>query len=126
MENLYLEGNQHLPRVTFDKNIQLFEISGVSNESNAEDYYKPVFEWLDLYIKDPLQFTIFQFKIQYYNSESSYIFFKIMQKIQHIKDLGYKVNIKWYYEDDDESILEAGMDLKDIFIMDFDLIKKTA
>jgi len=124
MERLYLEGNERLPRVILDKQSEIFEISGISNDKDINRYYEPVFNWIDRYIKEPLQKTTVNFNIKYYSPESSFLLFKIMQKLQYLRDYGNEVSGKWHYDEDDESIFETGRDLQDIFIMDIDLIKR--
>lgn len=123
MDSIYLDGSKRLPSVILDKKIEKFEISGISNHSEAGEYYRPILEWIDKYTQDPLKKTIFEFKMNYYDSVSSLMIFKVMQKLQYLKDYGNDVLVKWFYEENDESIIETGIDFKDIFLIDIDLVK---
>ncbi len=123
MNSIYLDGNKRLPMVILDKGIEKFEISGISNHSDASEYFEPVIKWIDEYTHNPLKKTIFEFKMDYYDSVSSLMIFKIMQKLQNLKDSGKDVLVKWFYADNDESMIETGYDFKDIFIFDIDLVK---
>lgn len=123
MDSIYLKGSKRLPSVILDKKIKKFQISGVSNHCDACDYYRPILEWIDEYTHDPLIKTIFEFKMNYYDSVSSLMIFKVMQKLQNLNDSGKDVLVKWFYDDNDESMIETGYDFKDIFVFDIDLVK---
>ena len=124
MDRIFLEGTNRLPKIILDKQVENFEISGNSNHRNVNDYFLPVFEWIDNYTKDPLEKTVFKFKMNYYDSVSSLLIFRIFQKLQLLKDIGNQVHVKWFYRENDDNIFDVGVDFKEIFLLDIDLIKQ--
>jgi hypothetical protein len=126
MERLYLEGNDLLPKIVLDKQLDFFEISGISSHRDVSLYFEKVLKWFDNYLREPLKKTTVHFNIEYYNPESSFLIFKIMQKLQYLKDYGNDVHVRWYYDKDNDSILETGKDLKEIFVLDIDLVQRNA
>ena len=47
----------------------------------------------------------------------------IFKKLEAIKNAGNDVNINWYYEEDDEDMLEAGEDYQAIIKVPFKMIE---
>jgi hypothetical protein len=110
------------PGITLDRIAGKFEIYGKSCPENVVEFYQPVLDWLDKYSEDPLEETIFEFRLQYYNTASSKVLFVLMQKLEVIVAEGHQVKIKWYYPEDDEALQEAGEEYDDLIEVDFDLI----
>ena len=110
------------PGVTLDIFNKQFELYGKSCPENVVDFYQPIVEWLDEYVKNPLDETTFVFRLQYYNTASSKILFVIMQKLESIFESGKKVTVKWFYPEDDEALQEAGEEYDDLIDVPFELI----
>jgi hypothetical protein len=110
------------PGITLDRMAGKFEISGKSCPENVVEFYQPILDWIDKYSENPLDETIFEFKLQYYNTASSKVLFVLMQKLETIVSNGHQVKIKWYYPEDDEALQEAGEEYDDLIEVDFDLI----
>ena len=122
MEIFKYEATGLKPGITLDVENQKFEISGKSCPENVVEFYKPVLEWLDAYKENPLQKTVFEFNLEYYNTASSKILFILMQKLEAIKETGKEVIIKWFFPEDDEALEEAGEEYDDLIELDFELI----
>ncbi|OQY02927.1 MAG: hypothetical protein B6I20_06085 [Bacteroidetes bacterium 4572_117] len=110
------------PGVTLDIENGKFSLSGKSCPENVVEFYKPIMEWLEEYQTKPLDKTVFEFDLEYYNTASSKILFIIMQKLEAIKESGKDVLVKWYFPDDDEALEEAGEEYDDLIEVDFELI----
>jgi hypothetical protein len=110
------------PGITLDISTNKFEIYGKSCPENVVEFYQPVIDWLDQYIENPLSESIFEFRLQYYNTASSKVLFIIMQKLETIHHSGKDVLIKWYFPEDDEALQEAGEEYDDLIDVPFELI----
>ncbi len=110
------------PGVTLDVDNNKFEISGKSCPENVVEYYQPILDWLDDYKEIALDKTVFEFRLQYYNTASSKVLFIIMQKLENIYETGKDILVKWYYPDDDEALEEAGEEYDDLIDVPFELI----
>jgi len=103
MENLVIEGTDTLPAVEFNTN-GLLKISGRALPENAYTFFNPLITWVKEFSIDHLKLEI---NLEYFNtavSKQLYDFLKAVEANQHFK----KINLKWFYEDGDDEILESG------------------
>jgi hypothetical protein len=114
MENFFLEGTSKTPLLEFKKTEGRFLIKGRSIPENSVEFYKPLFEWLDNYSKEPQENTVLDVKLEYFNTSSSKCLVEIFRKLEHLQDSGKNVLINWYYEEDDEDMQESGEDFQEI------------
>jgi hypothetical protein len=122
MKILNYKPEGYLPGIILDKDSGKFEISGKACPEDAIEFYDPVFDWIDEYSSNPLEETIFDFKLTYYNTVSSKILMMIMMRLEEISEEGHNIKIRWYYPEDDEDMQEAGEDFEGMLEMDFELI----
>ena len=120
MNTLIIEATEDTPRVLFDTQEGCFEVSGRSLPEDCATFYKPVLEWLSQYQKEPLQNTVFQMKLEYFNTASSKIILDLLMKFEKIKELGKNVQVDWYYYEDDEDMLEAGQEFSEMIDLPFE------
>ena len=61
MENLNIEATERSPKIAFDYENHVLEISGEAYPENNDDFYRPIFNSLQEYIKEgsdaPLNFS---------------------------------------------------------------------
>ena len=122
MKRLVLQQREFIPGIILDKEKGRFEITGKACPENMEEFYEPVFYWLDEYSENPNKETVFTVKLVYYNTASSKALLKILQKLEQIQKKGYDVKIKWYYDPDDEELLIAGEDYAELIKLPFEFI----
>lgn len=123
MEPLIIKSATTTPQVTFDGNTGQLLIEGVSRPEDVLSFYKPVFDWINEYVKNPCKETVLTFKLRYHNSASAKIVCRIMNMFDPLYKSGGKVQIKWYYNEADEDILEAGEDYQSLIDIPFEIIK---
>jgi SiaC family regulatory phosphoprotein len=112
MENFYLEETSKTPKLSFDQRTGKFLMSGRSIPENSIEFYRPLFEWLDDYVKIPSNKTIFDIKLEYFNTSSSKCLVEIFRRLERITPSDVVIN--WFYEEDDEDMQESGEDFKEI------------
>lgn len=113
MKPLIIEGTTDTPYVCFDKENNIFEISGISLPANVLEFYKIVFDWIDEYLSDPNKETHLKFRFEYLNSASTKIVLNIIQKFEVLINKGYDVCVTWYYHRGDYEMKEMGEDFAD-------------
>lgn len=111
MESLIIKGDFKHPEVAFDAAKGLLELKGNSIPERAEEFYTPIIEWIKNYLKSPYETTTFNFKLIYLNSGSKRY---VLDILEIIKSSGNNVTINWYYEEDDEDMLEMGESYKEL------------
>lgn len=122
MSVIKIQGTDDTPTVTLDKENNIFEISGRSLPEDVVVFYKPILEWLDEYKDDPLDQTVFNFKLEYFNTASSKLLLDVLLKLEDINNDGHDVLVRWHYPDDDEDMEEAGEEYSDIVEVPFEQV----
>jgi hypothetical protein len=96
------------------------EFKGRSIPENSLDFYNPLNAWLDEYIKNPAENSEVHVQLEYFNTASSKCLLDFFKRLEAITS---KVTIHWYYEQDDEDMLEAGEDYEAIINVPFKMIE---
>jgi hypothetical protein len=124
MEPLIYEGTSKTPAVIFNADSGKFEIKGRSIPENSIDFYKPLLAWFDKYSEYPNQTTEIIVQLEYFNTSSSKCILDLFKKFEIIYKKGDKeIIVNWYYDEEDEDMLEAGEDYKSIIKIPFKMIK---
>lgn len=123
MEPISIEGSPKTPTVIFDASEGIIEIKGRSIPENSIEFYKPLVDWLEEYKKDPLPLTKVNIQLEYFNTSSSKCILDVFKKLEAIHKAKHDVEVNWYYEEDDEDMLEAGEDYESIIRIPFKMIE---
>ena len=120
MEDLSLEGSAKTPTIDFKSAGELL-IKGRSIPENSIEFYKPLIDWISEYSDNPKGQTLVNIQLEYFNTSSSKCILDVFKKLESIADS--EVSIKWFYEEDDEDMLEAGEDYEAIIDLKFEMIE---
>jgi hypothetical protein len=123
MDPIIIEGTPKTPTVNFDANTGKIEIKGRSIPENSIEFYKPLVDWLEHYGNSPKANSEVNIQLEYFNTSSSKCILDIFKKLENITKAGHAVIINWYYEEDDEDMLEAGEDYQSIIKVPFKMIE---
>jgi len=108
------------PKVILDPE-GIITITGRSLNKSADDVYQQIESWLDIYLHTPAETTRVDICLEYFNSVNSAIFNTILKKVSSLTLQGKKVEINWYYEEDDEDILSLGENISLVLNIPFNL-----
>jgi hypothetical protein len=122
MEPLNIKATNDTPRVIFDPDNDIFEISGRSLPEDVVTFYQPVIDWLDDYKAHPRKKTEFIFRYVYFNTATSKLVQDILFKLEGLNEAGHEVNILWYYEQDDEDMYDIGVEFRENINLPFEII----
>ena len=122
METLILKETNLTPSIKLDANEGQIKLQGKSIPENSLEFYQPIYEWLDNYVSSPNEKTVVTIQFEYFNTSSSKCILDILKKIDRLDEDGYDVLIKWYYDEEDEDMMEAGEDYSDLLESPFELI----
>ncbi len=123
MENISIEGTPKTPAVNFDYQKGIVEIKGRSIPENSIEFYKPMVDWLEAYANSPQNKTEVNIQLEYFNTSSSKCILDVFKKLEAIHKADNDVIVNWYYEEDDEDMLEAGEDYQSIIRVPFKMIE---
>lgn len=118
MSAIQLEGTAKTPQVAFNDSPLSMEISGRSIPENSIAFYTPLLEWVDVNLKGSGSLEV-SIRLEYFNTSSSKC---LMDLLKRIEQSPVNATVLWYYEEEDEDMLEAGEDYDAIIDMPFRLI----
>lgn len=122
MEALDIRATNDTPKVLLDPENNIFEISGRSLPEDVVTFYQPVLDWLDEYKSEPLDSIEFVFKYVYFNTATSKLIQDILMRLEEIKQSGKQVQVMWFYEQDDEDMLDLGEEFSENVDIPFEII----
>lgn len=125
MEKLIVEPTKYTPRILFDPETHILEINGDSYPENISGFYDSVFEWLERYFREirrePVTINV---SMTYFNSSSSKMLLNFFDMLEDAAQNGADITINWYYDEENETILEYGEEFQeDIVSLTFNLKK---
>jgi len=120
MENISIEGTKYTPEIKSD--IQKGEIKfyGSSYPENANEFYQPVYEWVEKFFERDSASLVVNFYIYYFNTSTSKCFMNLLEILENNHKKGKKITVNWHYSEDDEDSLDSGEKL----FMEMDLNHK--
>ena len=107
VESIIHEGTPKTPTIKVNPETGQILIEGRSNPENSAKFYKPLIEWFDEYIKKPAVSTEMHIRLEHFNTSSSKCILDVFKRVKNLKEMGVPYLINWYYEDDDEEMLET-------------------
>lgn len=120
MNNIFIDKALKTPLISFDFDNGAFRIEGVSVPENTVEFYNPVVYALKEYVENPKDKTVFDIKLEYFNTSTSVILLNIFRILANLsKDM---LTINWYYEEEDLEMLEAGEDYGNMVNATFNII----
>lgn len=129
MDALTIDSTRNSPKVILDPINQVFEITGESRPENVRLFYEPIIRWIDDYYHEisasilrgnqPMKKLTIDIKLGYFNSSSAKFIFDLLHKVHQFYDHGIDVKANWFYEDNDEDMKQAGIDLSEMLDFPF-------
>ena len=123
MEKLIVKETAKTPSINFDPDRGLFEIKGKSIPENSIGFYAPMLDYLDVYSSRPADRTILNVKFEFFNTSSSNRIHALFKKFERLYQSDKEVLIRWFCENGDENMLDAGEDFKAILQVPFEIIE---
>lgn len=121
MEAKIIEGTSHSPSIVLDAENNKFEFAGQSLPENVAVFYKPVFDWLDEYAKNPNDQSRVVFKMEYFNTASSKMIYEVLERFNEMYHNGKDIVIEWHFDEEDEDMEEAGEEYSEMVDVPFEL-----
>lgn len=121
MEPIKIYPTRNTPAVLLDPSRGIFKLFGRSSPENSIQFYEPLRSTLSNHIvSERLDVRI---KMEYFNTSSSKCIYDLLKEIKSLEMKGKEVIVRWYYDEDDEDMLEAGEDYSDLLDMTFRFIE---
>src|SRR5690606_29738537 len=123
MEELVIEGTPKTPTIKFNPSNGYLLVRGRSIPENSIEFYKPLVDALEAYNKSAKPQTKVDIQLEYFNTSSSKCILDVFKKLEAINSGSSEVTINWFYEEDDEDMLEAGEDYQAIISVPFKMVE---
>jgi hypothetical protein len=122
MKKVAIEGTAKTPTVLFDAESGLLEIKGRSIPENSTEFFRPLMEALKSNQNSLGKAINVNFQLEYFNTSSSKCILDLLKLLATIKKAGVEVLVNWYYEEDDEDMLESGENYQEIVNIPFKML----
>lgn len=119
MNDIRLDGTSKTPMVVATLTPFSLELSGRSIPENSIAFYQPLMDWVETHCGTKDEQLEINIRLEYFNTSSSKCLMDLLKRVE-ASECAARVN--WYYEDDDEDMLEAGEDYDAIIDLPFRLI----
>ncbi len=119
MNSLEIEGGGGKPTVILDKKRGEFSFKGDSHV--FYDFFDPIFQWINEYILNPNDVTVVVFKLSPLSTGIMQFYIKILRKFEEIYEQNKRIEIQWFYPDDELDMEEDLNEISQEFRMPFKL-----
>ena len=121
--SLQIEATVKTPKVVVDTEKGRILLAGISIPEDPYEFYSPVENEIDNYLKQPASKTSLEFQLEYFNTSSTLIIRNLIRKLANYAK-STQLHINWYYEAYDEDMKEAGDEFKRLFSeLQFDVVE---
>ena len=116
MENLFIAATPTSPEIDFRFDQHVLSLRGESYPENAAAFYAPVIGQLNAWLQTCRSAAItVEVTLTYFNSSSTKMLFSVFDALDRAASSGNGVQVNWYRDEEDETILEFGEELQTDF-----------
>jgi hypothetical protein len=120
---VFIPHAQFTPEVKFYSSEGQLWITGSSVPEDAREFYQPLLLWIDKYLlADPPPVVTIHIGLEFFNTLTSRLMLEFLKRAEKRSGDNVQVLIKWYYEENDEDIMEAGENYAYIVRLPFEMI----
>lgn len=123
MAEIRLKGTAKTPEVTCTLDPFVLMLSGRSIPENSIEFYQTMMTWVEEHCHAQSGKLDIKIRLEYFNTSSSKC---LMDLLKRVEKSGASAEVHWYYEEEDEDMLEAGEDYDAIIDIPFKLIATEA
>ena len=123
MGKIFIEPSRSTPLINFDPDQEILEMKGRSSPENSIQFYQKTIRNLGLYAQSDNKVLTANFVFEYFNTSSSKCLFDVFKKLIRIRDSGKDLIVNWFFEEDDEDMMEAGEDYSELLDLEFNFIE---
>ncbi|MGB1075692.1 MAG: DUF1987 domain-containing protein [Flavobacteriales bacterium] len=123
MNEIQLQGTSKTPSVVCTLDPFAIVLSGRSIPENSIEFYRPIMDWVDAHCSKEGTNLDIKIRLEYFNTSSSKC---LMDLLKLVEKSPSTAEVHWYYEEEDEDMLEAGEDYDAIIDLPFKLIATDA
>ncbi len=119
---LFIEATVSEPFISFSDGILI--ISGRSIPTNTSRSFNQLIETFYRYSRKPKSRTEIHIELEYINSASNRSLLNLLIVAEHLFKEKMDVEVKWYYHDEEDMMLEQGQIFSELLTLPINLIQK--
>ncbi len=119
MRPLYIEESGSTPNVELDSDAGIFRIVGKSFPEDVKSFYIPVIDWIQQYVQEPNDESLFEVSLEYFNTASSKMLLVILSQLKEIQKKEKKITVLWRFPENDMEIEDAGIEFSEVINIPF-------
>lgn len=119
---IYRSPTRVTPEVDFNLDDGFIKLRGVSSPENSLGFYAPLLKA----VKHPainLSKLNVEISFSYVNTSSSKCIYDLLKETKSLRRRGVEVSYTWFYEEDDEDMMECGEDFSDFLGIDMQFVE---
>ncbi|HET6991091.1 MAG TPA: DUF1987 domain-containing protein [Bacteroidia bacterium] len=117
MQALLIANTIRTAGVNFDADKALLSLKGNSIPENSDQFFQPLHDWVDEFMKTHKGKVTFRIFMTYFNTSTIRHIIGLMKKL--IQAFGSELKIEWAYEKGDEEIRDRGQDISEVVKFEF-------
>jgi len=125
MVTFYKKETKTTPEIRINSLEHCFSIEGISRPENVRTFYGETLTALQQALTEHADAAapfLLSFKMDYFNSSSAKFIADIMMVAKEAGENGVSCKIRWYYNQEDEDMLEVGEDFSEMAGIEFQYI----
>ena len=122
IDKYIIQEQDDTPEIFLDPKEGIIRFKGKSIPENAVSFYKPIIDWLNTYKNNPAEETKVSFIFDYYNTATDRQLVKVLLLLEEINKSN-KVQVEWFYNTGDISMLNDGKKFKELIELDIEIIE---
>ena len=120
-KKLLIKETLHSVRVAFNNETNILDMRGVSLPPNVRQFFIPIVEWTENYLKSNPAKTTLNISFKHLHSTARQLIFELIKLLKQSEKNGNSLKVNWYYEREDDDMMQTGMEFSFTLGMIFNL-----
>lgn len=121
MQPLDIAPTTSSPEVRFNPETGLLRIAGESYPSNSYEFFRPILEWIEAYLRQHDAATL-EVALTYLNTSSIKCMLDILELLEKNHQEGRTVGVRWCCDKENHRAMELVDEFKEDLTLPFDII----
>lgn len=124
MERFDIQSTQkYMPTVVLDPESGVLELIGQCYMEHTDQFFQPIFEWLEEYLLTDHTLVSLNIKLSYFNTSAVKCIWEFLNRLaKYNKNRQQEVAVNWYYDEDDDNMHDIYCDFEEEIPLKLSLI----
>jgi hypothetical protein len=113
MKSLNIQGTQTTPAISADWEQGCLTMQGDSYPENSFEFFNPVIDWIDRFIKQSQAPLHLELHLLYLNTSSVKAMMDIFDMMEEAHGAGRKLSVRWSYDLRNERVMELAEEFRE-------------